>query len=107
MCRATKHEPAIRHVVITSSFAAINDVKGAPNVGTRFDSDTWNPATYEEALGAKDAPPFVYAASKKFAEKAFWDFVEKEKPSWSGTAINPRASSALPARCLVDSSTQP
>jgi hypothetical protein len=30
-----------------------------------------------------------YSASKKFAEKAFWDFIKQEKPNFVGTTVNP------------------
>ena len=39
----------------------------------------WNPATYAEANDASKPGPFIYAASKKLAEKAAWDF-SKEHP---------------------------
>lgn len=31
----------------------------------------------------------MYAASKALAERAAWDFVEKEKPSFDLSVINP------------------
>ena len=37
-----------------------------------------------------DAPASEkYRASKTLAERAFWDFIEKEKPKWDGATINP------------------
>jgi nucleoside-diphosphate-sugar epimerase len=58
-----KNAPSVKRVVITSSFASI-----------------------EEAL---ESPPAGYRASKTFAEKASWDFVEKEKPNFTISTINP------------------
>ncbi|KAL8869022.1 MAG: hypothetical protein Q9174_004582 [Haloplaca sp. 1 TL-2023] len=64
--------------VITSSFASIF----SPTIGNRpgytYSEKDWNPITEEEAI---QNPPNAYRASKTFAEKAAWDFVEKEKPA--------------------------
>ncbi|RMZ76696.1 hypothetical protein DV738_g4814, partial [Chaetothyriales sp. CBS 135597] len=79
-----KSAPTVTRVVITSSFAAlVNTVKPEPV----YNESHWNPITWEAAL---TSPPFdAYRASKKFAEKAAWDFVEQEKPNFSVSAINP------------------
>lgn len=50
----------------------------------------WNPITLEQALKKEWSP---YQASKTFAERAAWDFMEKEKPNFTlstvtGTAAN-------------------
>lgn len=42
----------------------------------------------EEALTTKDGQ-VAYRESKKFAEVAAWDFVEKEKPNFTLTTLNP------------------
>lgn len=42
--------------------------------------------THEEAL---KAPANGYRASKTFAEKGAWDFVEKEKPNFDVATICP------------------
>lgn len=42
----------------------------------------------EEALTTKNAQT-AYSASKKLAERAAWDFVDREKPSWTLTVLNP------------------
>ena len=69
-----KSAPTVKRVVITSSFAAvINPAKG---VRPRYvySESGWNPITEEEAL---QSPIAGYRASKTFAEKAAWDFIEK------------------------------
>jgi len=38
---------------------------------------------------AQESPMAGYRASKTFAEKAAWDFVEKEKPNFTLSTINP------------------
>lgn len=94
--------PTVKRVVITSSFAAIVNAKKHPE---SYSEKNWNPVTWEEALNASN----TYRASKvceepyasdllelisdpfvqTFAEKAAWDFVEKEKPNFDIATINP------------------
>ncbi|OCK82210.1 NAD(P)-binding protein [Lepidopterella palustris CBS 459.81] len=81
-----KSAPTVKRVVITSSFAAIiNLTKGTWPEHTYSEAD-WNPITLEEAIVN---PINGYRASKTFAEKAAWEFVEKEKPKFSIATINP------------------
>lgn len=80
------HAPTVKRVVITSSFAAIiNPSKGLWPGHTYSESD-WNPLTQEEAVQNNSNG---YRASKTFAEKAAWEFIEKEKPNFSLATINP------------------
>lgn len=80
-----KHAPKVKRVVITSSFAAILDMsKGTWPEHTYTEAD-WNPVTYEDAASASN-PGVPYSASKTFAEKAAFNFVEHEKPQF--TVIN-------------------
>ncbi|KAL9017038.1 MAG: hypothetical protein Q9185_005640 [Variospora sp. 1 TL-2023] len=55
--------------------------KNAPTVKrvVRNTENDWNPITLEEAI---QDPSSGYRASKTFAEKAAWDFVEKERPNF-------------------------
>ncbi|KAJ5438623.1 uncharacterized protein N7458_009621 [Penicillium daleae] len=76
------YAPTVKRVVITSSFAAIINPK--QNVKL-YSEKVWNPVTWEEAMDHSN----VYRASKTFAEKAAWDFVEKEKPNFDIATINP------------------
>ncbi|KAL3247155.1 hypothetical protein ABHI18_012511, partial [Aspergillus niger] len=76
------YAPTVKRVVITSSFAAIVNAKKHPE---SYSEKNWNPVTWEEALDASN----TYRASKTFAEKAAWDFVEKEKPNFDIATINP------------------
>jgi nucleoside-diphosphate-sugar epimerase len=45
-----------------------------------------NPITEQEA---HENPATGYRASKTFAEKAAWDFLEKEKPNFTIATVNP------------------
>lgn len=69
-------------MVITSSFAAIVNPKKHPKL---YSEKNWNPVTWDEAMDHSN----VYRASKTFAEKAAWDFVENEKPNFDIATINP------------------
>lgn len=75
--------PSVKRVVVTSSFAAMLNAAHHPKT---YEEAIWNPITWDEALlNAGNA----YRASKVFAEKAAWDFVEKEKPSFDIVTLNP------------------
>jgi len=81
-----KHAPTVKRVVITSSFAAVVDhSKGTRPEHTYSEAD-WNPITHAQAL---QGPGFGYPASKAFAERAAWDFVENEKPNFDLCTMNP------------------
>lgn len=78
--------PSVKRVVITSSFAAIIQADKGFWPGHEYSEADWNPITFEEA---KENPMLGYRASKTFAEKAAWDFLEKEKPNFTISTINP------------------
>jgi len=72
-------------VVITSSFAAIVDlINNPPNY--HYSEKDWNGVTPKQAV---ENPHNGYRASKTFAERAAWEFVEKEKPNFTLTTCNP------------------
>jgi nucleoside-diphosphate-sugar epimerase len=75
-----KNAPSVKRVVITSSFASIIDASKGPSWDHKYSEADWNPITPEQAV---ESPAFGYRASKTFAEKAAWDFVEKEKPNFT------------------------
>jgi nucleoside-diphosphate-sugar epimerase len=81
-----KSAPSVKRVVITSSFASIiNPFKGNWPEHTYSEED-WNPITPQQAV---ENPSNGYRASKTFAEKAAWDFVEQEKPNFSIATMCP------------------
>ncbi|KAH8426572.1 SDR family oxidoreductase [Aspergillus melleus] len=84
---AHRYAPEVRRIVITSSFAAmINLSKSSWPEHTYTEAD-WNPVTYEQAKTADGAT--AYCASKVLAEKAAWDFLEREKPAFTIATICP------------------
>ncbi|KAL8786761.1 MAG: hypothetical protein Q9213_002582 [Squamulea squamosa] len=82
-----KNAPSVKRMIITSSFAAMISAKLGNRPGYTYSEKDWNPITEEEAI--QDPPPSGYRASKTFAEKAAWEFVEKEKPNFTVSTINP------------------
>ncbi|CCE78191.1 Piso0_000808 [Millerozyma farinosa CBS 7064] len=81
-----EHGPNVKKVVITSSFAAIKKNTGDDNPNLVLTEESWNDSTKEQAV--KD-PLSGYIASKAFAEKAAWEFLEKEKPQFVLSTVNP------------------
>lgn len=80
----------VKKIVLTSSIAAMLDPfkNNDPNyVATEF---TWNPVTWEQAAESNDGE-LAYVASKTFAEREAWDYVERNKPRYTLTTINPAA----------------
>ncbi|KPV78383.1 uncharacterized protein RHOBADRAFT_50856 [Rhodotorula graminis WP1] len=70
--KAAKDE-GIKHVVITSSFAAVTSLPdGGPWRDYTYTADDWNPATLDDVHDLP--PPAVYSLSKKLAEKAAHEF---------------------------------
>jgi nucleoside-diphosphate-sugar epimerase len=84
-----KYAPSVKRVVITSSFASMYNNPNKP-IGSTYSEKDWNPVTWETALEPENAAgQSGYRTSKALAEKAAWEFMEKEKPGFSLTAINP------------------
>jgi nucleoside-diphosphate-sugar epimerase len=82
-----KNAPGVKRVVITSSFASIiNANKGNSWIEHTYSEKDWNPITAEEAV---QNPSNGYRASKTFAERAAWEFVEKEKPNFTLSTMCP------------------
>lgn len=80
------HAPTVKRIVITSSFASIADPELGDRPGYTYSEKDWNPITHEQALQNTN---YGYRASKTFAEKAAWEFVEKNKPNFDIATICP------------------
>lgn len=78
-----KHAPTVETVVITSSFSAVVNVENPPKV---YDESSWNPVTMDQA---GESPNMAYRVGKTFAERAAWDFVEREKPNFQVITMLP------------------
>lgn len=72
----------VRRVVLLSSTATIMNPPNHPKV---YSEEIYGETTWEQALSGTGS----YRASKIYAERAAFDFVEKEKPSFDLVSINP------------------
>lgn len=81
-----ENAPQVERVVITSSYASTCSSPDELDNTHIVSESSWNDITWEEAI--KD-PVSGYRASKSFAEKAGWDFIEKEKPRFDFSVVNP------------------
>ena len=77
------HGLNVKHFVLTSSYVA--NVNFADPQSTTTE-DTWNNLSWIDAIAN---PSVAYPVSKTYAEKAAWEFVEMEKPTFSLTCVNP------------------
>ncbi|CAF9939878.1 MAG: methylglyoxal reductase (NADPH-dependent) gre2 [Heterodermia speciosa] len=81
------YAPQVKRIVITSSFASILDTSLGDRPGYTYTEADWNPISYDEAKTADG--PTAYCASKNFAERAAWDFVEEKNPNFTLATICP------------------
>ncbi|GFZ47245.1 hypothetical protein JCM24511_04988 [Saitozyma sp. JCM 24511] len=85
-----KNNPNLKRVVVTSSSLAIYCMESKPPTYHYTEKD-WNEdaVPHVEKMGLDSVGFHSYSASKVLAEKAFWKFIEDEKPSWDGVTVNP------------------
>ena len=83
----TDQNNQIKRIVITSSSASVLDLDKGLRPGYTYTEQDWAPLTYEEAAAATDNPAKVYRASKTLAERAAWNFVEKQRPTFTIATI--------------------
>ncbi|KAL7935580.1 hypothetical protein V8C35DRAFT_333497 [Trichoderma chlorosporum] len=78
----------VSRVVITSSIASILDPLQGQRPGYVYTEKDWNPVSKEAAVESGNAI-LAYLASKTVAEKAAFDYVEKNKPKFTVSALCP------------------
>ncbi|KAK6204479.1 protein induced by osmotic stress [Scheffersomyces amazonensis] len=78
--------PQIERFVFTSSIVATATVAEVTSTDFKGGESTWNSLTYEQS---KDDPLSAYCGAKKFAEKAVFEFVEKENANFTVSSIIP------------------
>ncbi|OAP59346.1 hypothetical protein AYL99_06644 [Fonsecaea erecta] len=87
LLRATKkYCKSLKHFTYTGSLVTVYDIT-KPLDGRVLTSTDWNPVSVEVARQLQQ-PGASYIVSKTLAEKALWDFVEKEKPSFGVTVLS-------------------
>lgn len=79
-----QHAPTVKRVVLASSFSALVNVQAHPSV---YDGSSWNPVTLAEAL--QGDLQTLWRGSKTLAERAAWEFVERERPRFQLATLNP------------------
>lgn len=89
LLRAAAAAGTVRRVVITSSFGAVLDLDAEAAPYFTYTADHWNPLSYEEAADPKTSAVVAYRGSKKFAERAAWDFVRENRPSFDLVTLCP------------------
>lgn len=75
--KAALKASSVKRVVVTSSVAAVGEADGGAPRGEKDWTDLSKPN-----VGA-------YVKSKTLAERAAWDFMKENKPSWALATINP------------------
>jgi len=86
---AHKNGNKVKRIVITSSYASVVDTSVKPvHTFTEKDWNTFSPKELEKKGKDCDAMN-SYRASKTLAERAAWDFVEKEKPAFDIVTLCP------------------
>ncbi|KIX99879.1 uncharacterized protein Z520_04515 [Fonsecaea multimorphosa CBS 102226] len=83
---AQKYCKSLKHFTYTGSLVTVYDVT-KPLDGRVLRSTDWNPVSVEVARQLQH-PAASYMISKTLAEKALWDFVEKEKPSFGVSVLS-------------------
>ncbi|KAI0151652.1 NAD(P)-binding protein [Xylariaceae sp. FL1272] len=78
----------VKSFVLMSSIAAVRSLRPGPYSFTEKD---WNESAEEQVreLGDKAFGHLIYAASKVASEKAFWKWMEEEKPGFVGSSLCP------------------
>ncbi|RDW60933.1 hypothetical protein BP6252_12316 [Coleophoma cylindrospora] len=84
-----KCNPSVQRVVITGSFACMVDLSKGTRPGYVYTEKDWNPVTYETASKKETDGETAYCASKAFAERAAYDFVEENKPNFTIATLDP------------------
>ncbi|OVF09524.1 putative methylglyoxal reductase (NADPH-dependent) [Clavispora lusitaniae] len=79
---------SIKRVVLTSSFAAVYDASQGIQPGIVLTEDNFSPLTWADGATTTD-PAVAYRASKTVAEKAAWDFMSKNSPSFDLCVLCP------------------
>ncbi|KAH8807038.1 hypothetical protein DL96DRAFT_1717428 [Flagelloscypha sp. PMI_526] len=80
---ATQAEKAgVNKLVVTGSFASVRNPQNS------YTANDWNPVTKEQAFSGALPLMAIYAASKKFAELALWEWADRN-PHVDVTVLNP------------------
>ena len=101
---AAHAQKQIRRFVFTSSSVAVGPMNRGSGPIQRLDVNSWNDEAVEQSKTAPNGHN-AYAASKVLSERAVWDFVKTNKPSFVATSINPSGNFGKPVPGLPFAST--
>ncbi|OBA25186.1 NAD(P)-binding protein [Hanseniaspora valbyensis NRRL Y-1626] len=83
---SVKYAPNLKHFVVTSSYAAMNDFLKETDHNLHLNEQSWNEMSFDQAL---ENPVFGYCYSKKIAEQTVWDLSKELNVKFGTTAVNP------------------
>ncbi|KAI0975387.1 NAD(P)-binding protein [Xylaria arbuscula] len=86
--KGQEKEKDLRSFILMSSASAVREPRPGPMAFTEKDWNTTVEAEVREA-GDRAFGHVIYAASKVASERAFWDWVETNKPPFAASALNP------------------
>ncbi|KAI1504453.1 hypothetical protein F5X99DRAFT_406170 [Biscogniauxia marginata] len=78
---------ALKRVVHVGSCMSTLDFRLGDAPGKTYSPSDWCPVTYEEAVSTNET--LAYAGAKTLGERAMWDFMVKERPSFDFVAVLP------------------
>lgn len=84
---AKRRSPNVHRIVKTSSLGAIIDYAQGIRPGHTYTEADWNPIDLDTIT--IDDPIPLYLASKTFAEKAAWEFMNTQRPDFTLSTICP------------------
>lgn len=93
---------SVKRIVLTSSFAAVIDIKRKAPPRFEYTAEDWNPQTYQESIDNASTPVVAYRGSKKFAEQAAWDFLKENKPKFDLVTLCPPMTFGPPVHPVTD-----
>ncbi|ODV76726.1 NADPH-dependent methylglyoxal reductase GRE2 [Suhomyces tanzawaensis NRRL Y-17324] len=89
LASAKKYGSNLKNFIVTSSVAAVGSsflVNPHLPMTTVINEESWTEISWEQA----STNGFIgYSASKAFAEREVWKFVDEEKPSFAVSVVNP------------------
>ena len=83
---SVKYAPNLKHFVVTSSYAAMNDFLKETDHNLHLNEQSWNEMSFDQAL---ENPVYGYCYSKKIAEQTVWDLSKELNVKFNVTAVNP------------------
>ncbi|KAI0600783.1 hypothetical protein F4775DRAFT_504075 [Biscogniauxia sp. FL1348] len=78
---------ALKRVIHVGSYISTLDFSLGDAAGKTYSPNDWCPITYDEAISRNEI--LAYAGAKTLGERAMWDFIVKELPSFDFVVVLP------------------